>query len=479
MSVFIDFTGTAPAASLTSPSASDESYITDFNAIKITSTESGETVACIGSANESTNASSASIPILTPNKSNSHQRNGSFGASHLSHRLGKSYEVGIFSNYVSSNSPSSVPGDCCDDPSVEPCGSDMLAQSSRGKLTTSDFEPIKVLGCGAFGKVLLVREKSTGHLYAQKQLKKASMIVEKKALQTKTERAILESVRHPYIVKLFYALQDQEKLYLILEYAQGGELFHHLATEHMLPEQTASFYVAEMILALTHLHLNVGVVYRDLKPENCMLDQDGHLVLTDFGLSKVATNDTCTTFSGTPEYMAPEVLQGKEYDYSVDWWSLGAVTFDLLTGNPPFTGNDYQKILAKIDKCKAMRYPFYLSQDAKDFLNGCLKKCPNRRLGSGDLEKVKKMRFFRKLDWDALEARDPSLEPPIKPLITDPILAENFSTTFTDMVLSPPGDKTLDTGDLPSFNGFSFTASESYINSGFAGYMKAKQNVFD
>lgn len=480
MSVFIDDFD-RPGVLHPGSTDPDESYITDFKSIKITSTDSGETVACIDNSDtfeseSSANASSASIPILNKNK---HTRNTSFGASHLSHRLGKSYEVGIFSNYVSSNSPSSL-GECCDDPSVEPCGSELPQQKTRGKLTTSDFEPLKVLGCGAFGKVLLVRERATGHLYAQKELKKASMIVEKKALQTKTERAILESVRHPYIVKLFYALQDKEKLYLILEYAQGGELFHHLAHEHMLSEDTASFYVAEMILALTHLHLNVGVVYRDLKPENCMLDQDGHLVLTDFGLSKVATNDTCKTFSGTPEYMAPEVLQGKEYDYSVDWWSLGAVTFDLLTGNPPFTGTDYKKILEKIDKCKTMRYPFYLSMDAKEFLNGCLKKCPNRRLSSKDLEKVKKLRFFRKLDWDLIEARDPSVEPPIKPLITDPVLAENFSTTFTDMVLSPPADgKHLDVDKFPSFQGFSFTASDSFINSGFAGYMAAKGKVFD
>ena len=163
----------------------------------------------------------------------------------------------------------------------------------RRKIVPDDFEPLKVLGQGTYGKVLLVRERSSGRLYAQKQLKKASMIVEEKKIQmTKTEKEILESVRHPYIVKLFYALQDQSKLYLILEYAQGGELFHHLNNQAMLSEDTVSFYAAEIILAINHLHRNVGVVYRDLKPENCLLDADGHLVLTDFGLSKVSTDDS-------------------------------------------------------------------------------------------------------------------------------------------------------------------------------------------
>lgn len=175
-----------------------------------------------------------------------------------------------------------------------------------------------------------------------------------------TERDILESVRHPYIVRLFYAMQDHEKLYLILEYAQGGELFTYLANQVMLSEDTVAFYLAEMILALYHLHVNVGVVYRDLKPENCLLDKEGHLVLTDFGLSKVATDSdsSCKTILGTPEYMAPEILQGEEYDYAVDWWSLGAVAYDLLTGIPPFPGNDYKSILQRFGELSALTFHF-------------------------------------------------------------------------------------------------------------------------
>ncbi|CAN6604942.1 serine/threonine-protein kinase Ypk3p [Trichomonascus vanleenenianus] len=370
-------------------------------------------------------------------------------------RLGSSYEVGIDQPYVSSFANDNV--------AEKPNG----AVSPR-KMTPLDFEPLKVLGEGAYGKVFLVRHKSTGRLFAQKQLKKASMIVEKRKIeQTKTEKTILESVRHPYIVRLFYALQDSEKLYLILEYAQGGELFTHLAMERMFSEDVASFYVAEMVLALCHLHQNVGVVYRDLKPENCLLDADGHLVLTDFGLSKVATEDErCRTFLGTPVFMAPEVLEGKDYDYAVDWWSLGAVTYDLLTGSPPFPGNNHQKIIEKIKKTK-LKLPYYLSADAKDFLTRLLRKDPSKRLGYKDINKIKQHRFFRKIDWDKLEKRSSDVEPPIVPVITNPELAENFSDSFTTRELTPEDVESIpipqQDSDNHPFKGFSFTASTSYI----------------
>lgn len=402
-------------------------------------------------------------------------------------RLGTSYEVGIDHDYVSSfanenrHQASSNLDDltiCTTTTSTNDNTNATTTLNTRGidasgprsrKMSPDDFAPLKVLGQGAYGKVLLVRHKQSGTLFAQKQLKKASMVVEQRKIeQTKSERSILESVRHPYIVRLFYALQDHSKLYLILEYAQGGELFTHLAAERMFSEDVAAFYVAEMALALEHLHKNVGVVYRDLKPENCLLDAEGHLVLTDFGLSKVSSEDAdsgCNSLLGTPEYMAPEILLGKEYSYSVDWWSLGAVCFDLVTGSPPFTGNTYPKIVDKITKAK-LHLPYYLSLDAKEFLNKLLKKEPGRRLGYKDMEKIKKMRFFRKIDWTKLEIRHPDIVPPIIPIVTDPELAENFSTEFTDMILSPdvrggPGDRT---GDFDEhFRGFSYTASHSFI----------------
>lgn len=343
------------------------------------------------------------------------------------------------------------------------------------KMTSDEFEPLRCLGKGTYGTVLLVKQRTTGKLYAQKQFKKASLVVHRKLVeQTKTERQILESVnRHPFVVKLFYAFQDHEKLYLILEYGQGGELFTHLNTEKMFSETVAAFYMAEMLLAISHLHTNLGVVYRDLKPENCLLDADGHLLLTDFGLSKVSaeSSEGCNSILGTVEYMAPEVILGKKYGKAVDWWSFGALGYDLMTGNPPFRGQNHAKIQDNIVKQK-LSLPYFLSPDAKDLLTRLLRKDPSKRLGTvmpKDLQTLKGHRFFRKIDWKKLAARE--LEPPIQPMITDPELAENFAPEFTELSLSPSVIMSQDPWAMaPSskddvFGGFSFVASSSLLES--------------
>ncbi|WPG99364.1 Hypothetical protein R9X50_00217800 [Acrodontium crateriforme] len=357
----------------------------------------------------------------------------------------------------------------------------LRAPSVRRKMCATDFSPLRCLGKGAFGTVHLVKQHATGRLFAQKQFKKASLTVHKRMIeQTRTERSILESVnRHPFVVKLFYAFQDQEKLYLILEYAQGGELFHHLAMERMFTEDTSAFYMAEIVLALEHLHTNVRVIYRDLKPENCLLDSEGHLLLTDFGLSKVALEEDdgrTNSVLGTVDYMAPEVVQAHAYDFSVDWWSLGAIGHDLLTGSPPFGGNNHAKIQQNIVKQK-LQLPYYLGPDAKDLLTRLLRKEPSKRLGGTsqpkDLKALKSHRFFRKIDWEKLEKRE--VEAPIQPVITDPELAENFSPEFTDLPLSPVitrEGKTFDehmqdvqiaAEENNPFGGFSFVASNSLL----------------
>jgi serine/threonine protein kinase len=350
-------------------------------------------------------------------------------------------------------------------------------------VSADEFSPITCLGKGSYGTVILVKQKTTGRLFAQKQFKKASLVVRKRLIeQTRTERDILKSVRHPFIVKLYYAFQDHEKLYLMLEYAQGGELFHHLSSEHMFPEDTVRFYMAELVLALEHLHKHVGVVYRDLKPENCLLDAQGHLLLTDFGLSKVALDeaDRCTSFTGTVEFMAPEVIQGKDYGMAVDWWSFGALGHDLLLGRPPFTGPNNAIIQQRIVKAK-LTLPFHIGPDAKDLLIRLLRKDPSKRLGANlnkDIPIIKAHRFFKGIDWRLLERRE--IEPPIQPIITNPELAENFATEFTDTTLSPHAsrqstlqegwgpDADVEMGEDP-FGGFSFKASASFFEGGILG----------
>ena len=375
-----------------------------------------------------------------------------------------SYEVPLEHDFISPDVVhKNIPGE----------GIFLFDQAVR-KMSASDFEPLRCLGKGTYGTVLLVRQISTGRLYAQKQFKKASLTMRKQLVeQTKTERAILESInRHPFVVKLYYAFQDHEKLYLILEYAQGGELFTRMLTERMLPEDKAAFYMAEMVLALEHLHHNVGVVYRDLKPENILLDADGHVLLTDFGLSKVAVdgNHHCRSMTGTLEYMAPEVLLQESYGTAVDWWSFGILGFDLLTGASPFRANNEAKIKYKILKQK-LTLPFFLSPDARDLLTRLLRKDPRKRLGAcmpKDMDTIKKHRFFRKIDWKKLELRE--IEPPIKPLITNPELAENFSTEFTELAISPVSSPRMQDWDIDStegdnnpFGGFSFVASKSLL----------------
>ncbi|PHH60095.1 hypothetical protein CDD81_2139 [Ophiocordyceps australis] len=351
----------------------------------------------------------------------------------------------------------------------------VFSSPAKRKMNSDEFESLRCLGKGTYGTVLLVKQRATGRLYAQKQFKKASLVVHKKLIeQTKTERQILESVnRHPFVVKLFYAFQDHAKLYLILEYGQGGELFTHLKTDKMFSEDVAAFYMAEMLLAISHLHNDLGVVYRDLKPENCLLDADGHLLLTDFGLSKVAVEatDACHSMLGTVEYMAPEVILGRKYGKAVDWWSFGALGYDLMTGNPPFCGQNHAKIQEKIVRQKVV-LPYFLSADAKDLLTRLLRKEPARRLGAAmpkDLHTMTRHRFFRKIDWKRLEARE--LEPPIQPVITDPELAENFAPEFTELSLSPTvacvdepwGGNEASAFKDDVFGGFSFVASSSLL----------------
>jgi tRNA A-37 threonylcarbamoyl transferase component Bud32 len=234
------------------------------------------------------------------------------------------------------------------------------------KVSLESFELLKVIGRGAYGKVFLVRKKETTRLFAMKVLRKASITLHTKTAEhTQNERSILERIQHPFIVKLWYAFQTPHKLYLILGYAPGGELFTHLANERMFSEDVAGFYIGELLLALEHLH-SLGIIYRDLKPENVLLDSEGHILVTDFGLSKVALSTQ--TVCGTVEFTAPEVLDGSViYGKVVDFWSLGVMLFDMLTGSPPFTGNNRKKVMEAIMK-KKLTYPNYLSSFAKDLL---------------------------------------------------------------------------------------------------------------
>ncbi|GFY63841.1 ribosomal protein S6 kinase alpha-5 [Trichonephila inaurata madagascariensis] len=340
-----------------------------------------------------------------------------------------------------------------------------------GKVGISDFDLLKVLGTGAYGKVFLVRKahgNDRGKLYAMKVLKKATIVQKQKTLEhAKTERQVLESIRQsPFLVTLHYAFQTDSKLHLVLDYICGGELFTHLYNRECFTEDEVRLYIGEIILALEHLH-KLGIIYRDIKLENILLDAEGHILLTDFGLSKEflphEKDQRAYSFCGTIEYMAPEVIKGGSagHNFSVDWWSVGVLTYELLTGASPFTvegeKNNQSDISRRILKCAPPPIPDHLSSDVKDFIKRLLVKDPKKRLGGGegDSEELKQHRFFKNLNWkDVAERKNKG---PIIPAIVDELDTSNFAEEFTSMIPTyspaavPPNNEKL-------FKGYSFVA---------------------
>ncbi|XP_017332476.1 ribosomal protein S6 kinase alpha-5 [Ictalurus punctatus] len=330
-----------------------------------------------------------------------------------------------------------------------------------------NFELLKVLGTGAYGKVFLVR-KVSGHdsdkLYAMKVLKKATIVQKAKTAEhTRTERQVLEHIRQsPFLVTLHYAFQTDTKLHLILDYVNGGELFTHLVQRVHFKEQEVALYSGEIVLALEHLH-QLGVVYRDLKLENILLDSIGHIVLTDFGLSKEFDElERAYSVCGTIEYMAPEIVEGGEsgHDKAVDWWSLGVLMYELMTGGSPFTvdgdENSHSDIAKRILK-KDPPYPKDMGPLAKDIIQRLLIKDPKKRLGSGlsGAQDVKSHPFYQKINWEDLAAK--KVPAPFKPVIRDELDVSNFAEEFTEM------DPTYSPAALPQncdriFQGYSFIA---------------------
>ncbi|XP_009875937.1 PREDICTED: ribosomal protein S6 kinase alpha-3 isoform X1 [Apaloderma vittatum] len=331
------------------------------------------------------------------------------------------------------------------------------------KADPSQFELLKVLGQGSFGKVFLVKKISGSdarQLYAMKVLKKATLKVRDR-VRTKMERDILVEVNHPFIVKLHYAFQTEGKLYLILDFLRGGDLFTRLSKEVMFTEEDVKFYLAELALALDHLH-SLGIIYRDLKPENILLDEEGHIKLTDFGLSKESIDHEkkAYSFCGTVEYMAPEVVNRRGHTQSADWWSFGVLMFEMLTGTLPFQGKDRKETMTMILKAK-LGMPQFLSPEAQSLLRMLFKRNPANRLGAGPdgVEEIKRHAFFSKVDWNKLYRRE--IHPPFKPATGRPEDTFYFDPEFT---AKTPKDSP---GIPPSanahqlFRGFSFVAIAS------------------
>ncbi|OHS94999.1 RAC family serine/threonine-protein kinase like protein [Tritrichomonas foetus] len=330
--------------------------------------------------------------------------------------------------------------------------------SSR-KVSMQDFNIISVIGRGFYGKVMLCENKTNGEMLAIKSVQKWKLVQSKKVQNVLLERSILEICDFPFIVKMKFAFQNDKKFYLGIEYVPGGELFHHLLKSKSLPMSQVKLYVAEIALAINYLHSH-NIIYRDLKPENILIDIEGHIKLTDFGLSKIC--DTTSTFCGTPEYLAPEIVNHQPYGKEVDWWALGALTYELIFGNTPFCpDNVYNsrnsnvnsgsnaKILFENILFRDPNFPNDTDQSIIDFINILLIKDPKKR---AKFEDIKNSDFFNEIDFE--KVLNKQIPPMFVPNIQNRFNPNNFDEEFTKEV---PAD---------SFNGIDVDKEDQY----FAGF---------
>ncbi|OQR96926.1 protein kinase [Achlya hypogyna] len=305
-----------------------------------------------------------------------------------------------------------------------------------------DFEFVKVLGRGAFAKVYLVRGKGANKdkWFALKAYNKQAIVQKNQAQYIHTEKAALQACSdHPFIVSLYYAFQSQDRLFLVMEYCGGGDLLSTLTRRKAFTEPEAAFYIGQIVLALSHLH-SKGIVFRDLKPENVVLDLDGNALLTDFGISKegVADHSSANTFCGSPMYLAPEMLSRSGHGFALDWYSVGALLFELLTGLPPFYTNDKKQLFHNILRGN-LTIPEYISPQARDLIQRLLWKDPNQRLGSGPRgdKEIMDHPFFASIDWNKLYRKE--ISPPFKPKIdagNGVPDTSNFPNSFTEQEIT-------------------------------------------
>uniref|UniRef100_A0A5F8GMR3 protein kinase C n=1 Tax=Monodelphis domestica TaxID=13616 RepID=A0A5F8GMR3_MONDO len=334
-------------------------------------------------------------------------------------------------------------------------------------LGLQDFDLIRVIGRGSYAKVLLVRLKKNDQIYAMKVVKKKFVHDHENTNWVQTEKHVFEQASsNPFLVGLHSCFQTRSHLFLVIEYVNGGDLLFHMQRKNKLPEEHTRFYAAEICIALNFLHER-GIIYRDLKLDNILLDTEGHIKLTDYGICKegLGPGDTTRTFCGTPNYIAPEILRGEEYGFSVDWWALGVLMFEMMVGRSPFdiitdkldmaTEDDLFQVILE----KPIQIPRFLSVKASRVLKGFLNKDPKGRLGcqpQTGFSDIKSHTFFRSIDWDLLEKKQAL--PPFQPQITDDYGLDNFDTQFTSepVQLTPDDENVIKRIDQSEFEGFEY-----------------------
>uniref|UniRef100_A0A673MS27 Protein kinase C n=1 Tax=Sinocyclocheilus rhinocerous TaxID=307959 RepID=A0A673MS27_9TELE len=336
-------------------------------------------------------------------------------------------------------------------------------------LGLTDFDLLRVIGRGSYAKVLLVRLKKTDRIYAMKVVKKELVNDDEDIDWVQTEKHVFEQAsNHPFLVGLHSCFQTESRLFFVIEYVNGGDLMFHMQRQRKLPEEHARFYSAEISLALNYLHER-GIIYRDLKLDNVLLESEGHIKLTDYGMCKegLRPGDTTSTFCGTPNYIAPEILRGEDYGFSVDWWALGVLMFEMMAGRSPFDivgssdnpDQNTEDYLFQVILEKQIRIPRSLSVKAASVLKGFLNKEPKERLGchpQTGFADIMAHPFFRNVDWDLMEQKQ--VVPPFKPNISGEFGLDNFDAQFTNepIQLTPDDDDAVKKIDQSEFEGFEY-----------------------
>jgi len=315
-----------------------------------------------------------------------------------------------------------------------------MVREKLGSQSLDDFEVGVTLGTGSFGRVRFTTHKATGTHWAIKILKKSEVIRLQQVEHMIWEKTILEAADHPFIVFLTTTFQDQRHLYMVLEYVVGGEFFTHLRNAGRLDAVSAKFYSAQVALIFEYLH-EQDFIYRDLKPENLLLDKAGYIKITDFGFAKRVVFKTYT-LCGTPEYIAPEVLLNKGHGKGVDWWTLGILMYEMMVGQPPFVDDDPMGIYQQILNGK-LNFPRFIERDAKSLIKKLLVADLTKRFGclKGGASDIKKHKFFTGLDCTSLVNRE--LSAPVIPLVKDDTDTSNFD----------PYPDSVDEAPLPVFSG--------------------------